>query len=87
MGPVKYTAKQIRQISEGNPSEIAQFITTLVVHIEKLETRVKKLERQLGSNSSNSSKPPSSDGFCKPKSLRTSGGKRVGVVITDYPSQ
>jgi transposase len=69
--PVKYTAKQIKQISEGSPSEIAQFITTLVIHIEKLETRVKELERQLGSNSSNRSKPPSSDGLRKPKSLRS----------------
>lgn len=73
---MKYTAKQIKKISEGSSSEIAEFITALVVHIDKLEKRVKELERQLGSNSSNSSKPPSSDGLRKPKSLRTSGGKK-----------
>ena len=44
--------------------------------IEQLETRVKELERQLGQNSKNSSKPPSSDGLRKPANLRQSGGKK-----------
>ena len=73
---MKYSKKQIQQISEGKPSEIAEFITMLVEHIGKLEKRVKELERQVGSNSSNSNKPPSSDGLRKPKSLRVSGGKK-----------
>ncbi|PLR78336.1 hypothetical protein CU633_05875 [Bacillus sp. V3-13] len=73
---MKYTKKQIKQISEGKPSDIAQFITMLVEHIVKLEKRVKELERQVGSNSSNSNKPPSSDGLRKPKSLRVPGGKK-----------
>src|SRR5690606_108369 len=38
--------------------------------------RVHELERQLGSNSNNSSKPPSSDGLRKPPvNLRKPGGK------------
>lgn len=61
-----YIKKQIDEISHGQPSEIASFITNLLLHIEKLETRVKVLERQVGLSSSNSSKP---------KSMRTSGGK------------
>lgn len=72
---MKYTKKQIKQISEGKPSEIEGFITMLLGHIEKLEKRVQELERQVGSNSSNSNKPPSSDGLRKPKSLRVPGGK------------
>jgi transposase len=44
--------------------------------IEKLEKRVHELERQLGQNSNNSSKPPSSDGLRKPTNLRTPGGKK-----------
>src|SRR5690606_14669043 len=41
-----------------------------------LNIRVHELERQLGQNSNNSSKPPSSDGFRKPTNLRTPGGKK-----------
>ena len=47
--------------------------------IETLQARVAELERRLGLNSSNSSKPPSSDGLSKPK--RRSGkssGRRSG---------
>lgn len=78
-----YTEKQIEEISHGQPSEIASFITNLLLHIDKLEahivkleTRVKVLERQVGLSSANSSKPPSSDGLRKPKSTRASGGKK-----------
>ncbi|MEK5036920.1 DUF6444 domain-containing protein [Sporosarcina sp. FSL K6-3457] len=86
---MKYTAKKIEEISHGEPIEIASFIMNLLLYIEKLEvqieqqkthivklvTRVKELERQVGLTSTNSSKPPSSDGLRKPKSLRKSGGK------------
>ena len=43
--------------------------------------RVAELERRLGLNSSNSGKPPSSDGLTKPprtKSLREPSGKKPG---------
>lgn len=45
-----------------------------------LEAENKKLKEQLGMNSQNSSKPPSSDGFNKPKpkSLRTPSGRKSG---------
>lgn len=49
------------------------------VRIEQLEERVKELENRLNKNSSNSSKPPSSDGLKrKPKSQRESSGKKRG---------
>jgi len=45
------------------------------------EARIAELERRLGLNSSNSGKPPSSDGLSKPTrvgSLRERTGKRSG---------
>lgn len=50
--------------------------------IASLSARVAELEAQVGRNSSNSSKPPSSDGYAKPKpkprSLREKSGRRPG---------
>jgi transposase len=72
---LKFTQEQVLQISKGD-LEIAEFITQLLNRIDFLENRVKELERQLGQNSQNSSKPPSSDGFRKPTNLRKPGGKK-----------
>lgn len=48
--------------------------------IKELQETIKELQRQLDRNSQNSSKPPSSDGFNKPKpqSLRRKSGKKQG---------
>lgn len=64
--------QQAQQIEKQNEQLEMQ-----ALKIDKLEKRVHELERQLGSNSSNSSKPPSSDGLRKPPvNLRKSGGKK-----------
>jgi transposase len=48
--------------------------------VKQLEVRVKELEDRLAKNSSNSSKPPSSDGYHKPspKSRREKGKRKSG---------
>ena len=47
--------------------------------LQQLQVRVQELEAQAAKNSSNSGKPPSSDGLKRPpKSERTSSGKKPG---------
>lgn len=48
--------------------------------VKQLQDTIKELQRQLNQNSQNSSKPPSSDGYKKPKphSLRKKSGKPQG---------
>jgi transposase len=56
-------------------------IGTLLAHIAKQDERIKELERRLGLNSENSSKPPSSDGYGKkPRqtNLREKTDKKAG---------
>jgi transposase len=50
----------------------------LIEIILALIEKVSELEARLNMNSKNSSKPPSSDGYNKPKSLRASSGKKSG---------
>src|SRR3954465_6594770 len=53
----------------------------LIALVAALRTQIAELERRLGLNSSNSGKPPSSDGLKKParvSSLRERAGKKPG---------
>ncbi|MFC3804402.1 IS66 family transposase, partial [Cohnella sp. GCM10012308] len=67
--------EQNRVLTEQN-QQLQAIVTSQAEQIVKLEKRVHELERQLGQNSNNSSKPPSSDGFRKKNNLRQSGGKK-----------
>ncbi|MCA1694477.1 MAG: IS66 family transposase [Actinobacteria bacterium] len=61
--------------------ELAALAVRQAEQIEQLKTEVAELRRQLGQNSRNSSKPPSSDSpFVKPapKSLRRESGRKPG---------
>jgi transposase len=59
---------------------LAALVVAQAAQIAVLTARVAELERRLGLNSRNSSKPPSSDGLAKPppKSLRKGSGRRPG---------
>ncbi len=56
----------------------AAIIEAQALQIKKLEARVEELERMLNLNSANSSKPPSTDAWRKPMSLRKKGVKNSG---------
>jgi transposase len=74
------TSEQIRAIYQQGEEATVNWVAQLVALITQLESRVQQLEDQLGKNSRNSSKPPSSDGLAKPRtrSLREPSGKSPG---------
>lgn len=64
---------------DASPESIRLYIRYLESTIQQLQTRMHELEDRLSKNSSNSSKPPSSDGLKrKPKSLRKQSDKKPG---------
>ena len=67
--------------SELSKEELIALIAALRAENAALTARLAELERRLGLNSSNSGKPPSSDGLKKParvSSLRERSGKKPG---------
>jgi transposase len=67
--------------TEPSREELIALIAAQAVEIAALKAQIAELERRLGLNSSNSSKPPSSDGLKRParvKSLRERSGKIPG---------
>jgi transposase len=78
--------------------ELAGLVVRQAEQIEQLKAEVAELRRQLGQNSRNSSRPPSSDGLAKPapKSLRRRSGRKPGgqpghpgstLALVDNPNE
>jgi transposase len=59
--------------SYGEPSreELIPLMAAQAAEIAALKARIAELERRVGLNSSNSGKPPSSDGLKKPARVRS----------------
>jgi transposase len=92
------TPEQIRAIYRQGEEATVILISQLIQVITQLESRVQQLEDQLGKNSRNSGKPPSSDGLAKPRtrSLREPSGKSTGgqpghpghtLKMVEHPTQ
>jgi transposase len=76
---------EIRAVYARGEEAVIELVEGLVEKLGKLEERVEALEGKDKKNSSNSSKPPSGDGFGKKtKSLRTKSQKKTGGQ-TDHP--
>lgn len=79
---LEISPQQVLDICKGDAEIAGHFQSLLTIiqkqseQIAKLEARVQELERQLGKNSQNSSKPPSSDGLRKKPNSRQPGGKK-----------
>ena len=73
------TEEEIRAVYRQGEDAVVAFVGGLIEAMKLLAERVQVLEDQLAKNSSNSGKPPSSDGLKKePKSLRHKSGKKSG---------
>lgn len=73
------TTAEIRAIYQQGEEATVAVYERLVATIRALESRIRTLEDQLGKDSHNSSKPPSSDGLKKkPQSMRHKSGKKSG---------
>jgi transposase len=72
--------EQLRVLISENPEAVIDLIEMLFDKIDDLTNRFQKLEERLSLNSGNSSKPPSTDGFRKPRksSQRKNTGKKPG---------
>jgi len=85
LASISSSREDILAVYEEGPEAVVALVQTLCsitykqsATIAELEERVKSLEDQINKNSRNSSKPPSTDTFRKPKGQRKPSGKPVG---------
>ena len=70
----------MENIAKLTHGELVELVIELSDVVAKQAVEIEELKARLAQNSSNSSKPPSSDGLAKPKtkSNRTKSGKKPG---------
>lgn len=72
--------EELLALARTNPEALVDYALALEAKIGRLESRVTELEARQAQNSTNSSRPPSSDGLRKPppRSLRDKSGRKPG---------
>jgi transposase len=70
--------EEVLELYYCGPEAIITYIQKQEERIAQLEARISELEARLNQNSRNSSRPPSTDVFIKPKSQRKKGERPVG---------
>jgi transposase len=77
--------EELLKLCKSNPEAVVELVVKMDARIVELEAEVARLNTQiaelkalLGQNSRNSSRPPSTDVFTRPKSLRGKGEKPPG---------
>ena len=69
--------EEILALCKSDPESIVTLIEKMDARISQLEARITELESQIKQNSRNSSRPPSTDVFIKPKFAT----KRIKVFL------
>lgn len=94
--PVRLTREEFQKIYDQGPDVVFTLFEGLLFQVNVLAARVRQLENQINTNSRNSSKPPSSDGLARTKSLRKKSGKKSGaqkghpghtLMLEDHPDR
>jgi len=70
--------EEILNLYNNGPDAVIAAFEKMDARIIELEAQIAELKALLGQNSRNSSRPPSTDVFIKPKSLRQKGERRAG---------
>jgi len=70
--------EELLKLYSNGPDAVIAVIEKMDARITGLEAEIAELKALLGQNSRNSSRPPSTDVFVKPKSLRQKGVRRAG---------
>jgi transposase len=76
---IQFKPEEVRAVYARGEEAVIELVRGMVEHIARQEARLTELEGIVKKNSSNSSKPPSGDGFGKKnKSLRIKSQKKTG---------
>lgn len=77
----EFSRAELLEVARTTPEMLVDLILALQEQVRELQAELKELKEQVAKNSSNSNKPPSSDGLNKPpapKSLREKTARKPG---------